>query len=81
MALRHVIGVQTIEGRLIQAVQRRLQILDEVRFRQHDLVVLGADGGGDPLRDGPLVEFLLLKGEGEGMDGALGRALRQVGHG
>ena len=28
--LRHVVGVQSIEGRLVEAVQRSLQILDEV---------------------------------------------------
>ena len=50
-------------------------------LRQHNLVVLGTDGGGDPPRDRPLVELLLLKGEGEGVDGALGCALGQVGHG
>ena len=33
-------------------------------FGQHDLVVLGADGGGDPPRDRPLVELLFLEGEG-----------------
>ena len=77
---RHVVGVQPVEGRLVQAVQRRLQVLDEVRLRQHHLVVLGPDGGGDPPRDRPLVELLLLEGQREGVDGALGRALGQVGH-
>ena len=78
--MRHVVGVQPVEGRLVQAVQRRLQVLDEVPLRQHHLVVLGPDGGGDPPRDGPLVELLLLEGQGEGVDGALGGALGQVGH-
>src|SRR6516162_1507994 len=42
-------------------------------------MVLGANGGGDPSRDRPLVELVLLKGQGEGVDRALGGALSQVG--
>ena len=78
--MRHVVGIQTVKGRLVQAVQRRFQVLDEVLLRQHNLMVLGTDGGGDLPRDRPLVELLLLKGEGESVDGALGCALGQVGH-
>jgi hypothetical protein len=43
-------------------------------------VVLGPNGGGDPPRDGPLVELLFLEGQGEGVNWALGGALGQVGH-
>ena len=42
---------------------------------------VGTDGGGDPLRNRPLVELLLLKGEGESVNWGLGCALGQVGHG
>jgi hypothetical protein len=52
--LRSVIGVKPVKGRLVQTVERALQLFDEVPLRQHQLVVLGPDGGGDLSRDGGL---------------------------
>jgi hypothetical protein len=79
--LRHGVGVESVEGRLVEAVEGRLEVLDEGLLGEQDLVVLRPDGGRDAAGDGPLVELLLLEGQGEGVDWGLRGALGQVGHG
>src|SRR5690349_10090528 len=69
-SMRHVIGIEAVETRLVLAIERRLQVLNEMCLRQHNLVVPGADGGGDPFGDRAFIELLLLEGQGESVDGA-----------
>jgi len=75
----HVIRVESIEGRLIQAIEGSIQMLHEILLGQHQLLVTGTDGFSDLPRDESLTVFGLIKGEGESTD--LGRRclLRQIG--
>ena len=78
--MRRVVGIQPVDGRLVQAVERRLEASNEALFGEHYLVMLGPDGGGNLPSDRPFVELLLLEGKGERVDGALGGALGKVRH-
>ena len=59
--VRHVVRIEAVERRLIQAVQRRLEPGDELLLAQHDFLVARADGRGNAPRDGSLVVLVLLE--------------------
>ena len=77
---RHVIAVEAVEGRLIEAVERRIELGDESAFGQHDLSMPRADRSGDAPGNRPLVVLLLFECERESVNVPFGCFLRQVRH-
>ncbi len=77
---RHVIGVESVEGGLVEAVERLVQLADDLLLSEHHLAVSGADRLRDAPGDGALVVLRLLESQREGVDGAAVGLLREVRH-
>jgi hypothetical protein len=51
--MRHVVGIEAVKCRLIQAVQSRVEVCHEVLLGQDQFLMLGTDGFGDLSRNAP----------------------------
>jgi len=75
----HDEGVQPVECRLVDRIQRPIELLHEIRLGQEHLLMVRPDGLGHPACDPALVELLLLEGQGEGVHRSAAGAVGEVG--